>query len=173
MHWTRLCSFALCAALSACGDNGPPGPTIDGAPGVPDGAAGAIDGATTVDGSGPGGDADVSVVSIHCGDMTCGAGQVCCWREVGPTLSGQCQAPGDACAPNGQIFACDSPEDCDGNACCGDAAGGSTCSAGDTCPVIELCVEIDDCEAGEMCCDPPGPVSPWTYARCMPGGCPD
>jgi hypothetical protein len=73
----------------------------------------------------------------------CAAGEVCCSTPV----ETRCQAASMPCT--GPAIACDGPEDCPGQACCGTGPG-TSCAA--TCPADRICHETSECGAGESCC---------------------
>jgi hypothetical protein len=104
-------------AISACGDSGLS---------VPDGGAdlSASTDLPVADLSRP----DFS--GIGCGAMTCGAGEICCLRQMGAGASAMCSAA-SACTDGGVTVSCDGPEDCtSGNSCCVTAAFGAGGDAG-------------------------------------------
>jgi hypothetical protein len=175
VHWV-----AAAIALAACGDDErtPPAPADSAVADAPVPLADADPDRPDADPTAPDArpmraDADPDAPDagrrdgVRCGDRECDPGQVCCLREVGPTVMPTCQAPADPCAP-GLLYACDGPEDCAGAECCETAAGSSCADPGSSCATA-LCNSADDCDVagGEMCCPPGGASTPWTYDRCL------
>ena len=52
---------------------------------------------------------------VFCGVTTCAVGQLCCPTISNGSISTTCAAS----CPSGNALACDGPEDCAGNVCCG------------------------------------------------------
>jgi hypothetical protein len=168
--WVFALAGVLCAggALTAYDDDDvPPGdvdsgaPIVDGAvdadPLEPDADPNAPDAADTE--NGPDG-----AVGVSCGTMTCTGDDQCCITQAqgGGGAEYSCIAPDGECQGGGTL-ACDGPEDCDGNACCGAIGGGggagAECSEADSCAgaAIQLCHNNDDCptpQNGEPHCCP-------------------
>jgi hypothetical protein len=129
---------------------------------------------------------------VTCGEVTCGAGEVCCQ----PPLGGMKTCTAGAC-PSGTIrLECDGPEDCPSSApvCCAENAdltgsgfmcgfafsGGTSCKAScptsmsASCPVemqrVRLCHGPSDCPESMVknCCKFNGGV--WTTTVCIGDG---
>ena len=109
-----------------------------------------------------------ATAGIECGMETCNVSTQECCITGGPGGGGStaCVAEGTC---EGTPAACDGPEDCGGDICCG-TFGGTTCET--TCEgqgSAELCHSASDCSAsGDMCCDF-GPLS-LCAASCGGGG---
>lgn len=118
------------------------------------------------------------VVSCNYGKETCDGklGQVCCvYVEPGRVVGASCVtgACGGMDDPAGEVFACDGPEDCEGQkSCCAYRGGGSGCEASESCNLntdhVQLCHKDSDCDVlpGTMCCPAPGNVVP--SGACLP-----
>jgi hypothetical protein len=95
---------------------------------------------------------DAAVVGVQCGQTMCPGGQFCCVRSTGQGTTRACHPSAD-CPMNGDPYACDGPEDCEGSGCC-DSGNGSFCLVGgQTCLGELLCHTDDDCPPGDDCED--------------------
>lgn len=157
------------STTSSGGSSTSGGPDANGGP-IVDAAPPKRDASTSPDASlvGPG------VVSCNYGKETCDGklGQVCCvlvepGRVVGAScVTGRCGSS-DGSPPISEIFACDGPEDCEGQkSCCAYRGGGSGCETSESCNLntdhVQLCHKDSDCDVlpGTLCCPAPGDVVP-------------
>jgi len=153
----RAWTTTLCIAstlLFACGDDDGGGDTGDSS-GSDAAVGGGSDGGDQVDTDASADSADAAagdVTGIPCAGDTCEAGtEVCCAGEGGLTCETTCDTVS---------FACDGPEDCEGdNVCCGSGQDGTVCAAPGDCGEAQdgdvVCHVADDCpEAGQDCCKP-------------------
>ena len=82
------------------------------------------------------------------GGLVCSAGEVCCG------VAGEPNFCAESC-DRGVTFACDGPEDCDGNACCFATSGSSvTCGDSPSCeaPGQPTCEVSSECPDDMPCC---------------------
>lgn len=93
---------------------------------------------------------------VYCQGAPCMVGQVCCLNSKDHSLD-VCAAPG-SCGQGFVELACNGPEDCPGQVCCGDhlASGGysklscqATCTGTDTRIICEAHPAI--CPSGKVC----------------------
>ena len=104
--------------------------------------------------------ADGDAGFVACGSARCSlaAGELCCDDyQSPPTCTTSCPATFDG-------LACDGPEDCPGQKCCGsvDSDGATRSACATTCaqgPASALCHADSDCGMGLRCC----PVNPDLY----------
>ncbi len=151
--WTTTLCLASTLLFACGGDDDGGGDTGDSADN--DAAAGGDDGGGGGDGDAGTDNADAAggdFTGITCADDTCEAGaEVCCLGDMGLTCAAECA---------GTSFACDGPEDCEGeNICCGSRDGTLCTAAGDCGGGGEgdaVCHVAEDCpEAGQECCTTP------------------
>ena len=134
----------------ACGDSDSPEDPAAGGAGSP--ATGSGGATTTAAGptSGPSTSSGGVADSINCGATSCAAPEVCC-VDIG-TGMGACEG---SCQGNAATFACDGPEDCGGNACCGTLTDGYACAAGEMCSSgVPRCHGEADCPNEDDQCLP-------------------
>ena len=93
---------------------------------------------------------------IACGEAVCDMStEICCVAFNDDTYTSACLAQEETCEGTGLHWPlwCDGPEDCGGNACCGNLSTGVECSDSDSCPndIGYYCQTSDDCPGGRDC----------------------
>jgi hypothetical protein len=168
----QLVPWIVVVTLAACGSKSTTGSIdarLDGAAGVVDSPTGGLDGNAGVVACGtPQQPTACALPANACCDFAPGAGTPYCYAVQGGVCEG------------GQPIRCDGPEDCmNGEGCCYNPSGGSSCTEIPTCAPSggEIMCHVGDdspCGTGGHCCElhSGGPSSGSPFGTCHPGSCP-